>query len=196
MFVLHLDFHTSGSTARSITARRRALHGLFSPTLSSERRYVFSPGNFHAALLGRWAQTLRKERLTGRVYYSYFTLRRDRLKHYPTGFPSLKNAFHNAVCSIAAAAARYKHHEKVIVNFGLLSCLAYNPFPLFSPATQRDHSGQLESSNMPDSTPVSGELSRATPEVQKYRPRACQSCARSKMRCVWLSEPGATPCQR
>lgn len=49
---------------------------------------------------------------------------------------------------------------------------------------------------MADSTPVSGELSRATPEVQKYRPRACQSCARSKMRCVWPSEPGATPCQR
>ncbi|CAN8103248.1 unnamed protein product [Discula destructiva] len=49
---------------------------------------------------------------------------------------------------------------------------------------------------MPDSTPASGEGSRATPEVQKYRPRACQSCARSKMRCVWPSEPGATPCQR
>lgn len=49
---------------------------------------------------------------------------------------------------------------------------------------------------MSDSTPVPGELSRATPEVQKYRPRACQSCARSKMRCVWPSEPGATPCQR
>ncbi|POS68963.1 hypothetical protein DHEL01_v212643, partial [Diaporthe helianthi] len=49
---------------------------------------------------------------------------------------------------------------------------------------------------MPDSTPASGDLSRATPEVQKYRPRACQSCARSKMRCVWPSEPGATPCQR
>ncbi|KAI3397511.1 hypothetical protein diail_10723 [Diaporthe ilicicola] len=49
---------------------------------------------------------------------------------------------------------------------------------------------------MPDSTPASGDHSRATPEVQKYRPRACQSCARSKMRCVWPSEPGATPCQR
>ncbi|KAF3768090.1 hypothetical protein M406DRAFT_289423 [Cryphonectria parasitica EP155] len=49
---------------------------------------------------------------------------------------------------------------------------------------------------MPHSTPASGDHSRSTPEVQKYRPRACQSCARSKMRCVWPSEPGATPCQR
>ncbi|KAJ4390949.1 hypothetical protein N0V93_004548 [Gnomoniopsis smithogilvyi] len=49
---------------------------------------------------------------------------------------------------------------------------------------------------MPEPTPASGDASRGTPEVQKYRPRACQSCARSKMRCVWPSEPGATPCQR
>lgn len=55
---------------------------------------------------------------------------------------------------------------------------------------------QASNPTMPEPTAASGDRSRATPEVQKYRPRACQSCARSKMRCVWPSEPGATPCQR
>lgn len=86
------------------------------------------------------------------------------------------------------------YHRKV--RTFLNADAAKKSFPLFQRLPKPTLRGLVSTTTMPESTPASGEGSRATPEVQKYRPRACQSCARSKMRCVWPSEPGATPCQR